>query len=67
MSNYNEISSFIWSGVEEERELLSEVIEQINSVYGIELRDEDKYYLENVDKKMMENKEMNLHYPTFYS
>jgi len=52
------ISGEIGGMVEEERELLSEIIEQINSVYGIELREEDKYYLENVDKKMSENEEM---------
>ena len=52
------ISGEIGGMVEEERELLSEIIEQVNSVYGIELRDEDKYYLENVDRKMTENEEM---------
>ena len=52
------ISGEIGGMVEEEKELLSEIIEKINSVYGIELREEDKYYLENVDKKMTENLEM---------
>jgi type I restriction enzyme, R subunit len=52
------ISGEIGSMVEEERELLSEIIDKINSVYGIELREEDKYYLQNVDKKITENVEM---------
>jgi type I restriction enzyme R subunit len=52
------ISSGVGGMIEDEKELLSEIIEKVNSVYGIELREEDKYYLENVDKKMTENVEM---------
>lgn len=43
---------------EEPRELLSEIIEQINSVYGLDLREEDKVDIQNVEKRLSEDKEM---------
>lgn len=46
------------SMVEEPRELLSEIIDQINSVYGLDLREEDKVDIQNVEKRMSEDKEM---------
>lgn len=43
---------------EEEKELLSEIIERINSVYGLELREEDKVDLKNVEHRMRNDEEM---------
>jgi len=43
---------------EEEKELLSEIIERINSVYGLELREEDKVDIQNVEKRLGEHGEM---------
>ena len=45
-------------GGEEPVELLSEIIKKVSSVYGIDLRDEDKVDLQNVEKRMIEDKEM---------
>lgn len=43
---------------EEEVELLSEIINRVNELYGIELTDEDKLDLENVHKRMVEHEEV---------
>jgi len=37
---------------------LSEIIEKLNSIYGVELRDEDKIDLQNVGKRLLEHEEM---------
>lgn len=43
---------------EEEKELLSEIIEKINTLFGLDLRDEDKVDIENVEKRMIEHDDM---------
>jgi type I restriction enzyme, R subunit len=43
---------------EEERELLSEIIEKINSIYGIDLGEEDKVDLEHVQNRIAKHEEM---------
>ena len=48
----------ICSKCKEEKELLSEIIERINSVYGLDLRDEDKVDIENVEKRISEHDDM---------
>ena len=52
------ISGDTGSILEEPKELLSEIIERINSVYGLDLREEDKVDLKNVEKRMKDDKEM---------
>jgi len=37
---------------------LSEIIEKINSIFGVELRDEDKIDLQNVGKRILEHEQM---------
>lgn len=44
--------------VEEETELLSEIIERINTLFGLDLREEDKVDIQNVEKRMGEHDEM---------
>jgi type I restriction enzyme R subunit len=51
-------SSGVGGHGEEEKELLSEIIDRINSVYGLDLRDEDKVDLQNVEKRMEKDDEM---------
>lgn len=43
---------------EEEKELLSQIIEKINTVYGLDLKEEDKVTLQHIDKRMKENEEL---------
>ena len=44
--------------MEEPTELLSEIIEKINSVFGLDLREEDKVDIQNVEKRIKENEDM---------
>lgn len=53
------MSTGVGGRMEEETELLSEIIQQINSVFGIEIRDEDKVDLENIEKRLIEHEELN--------
>jgi len=43
---------------EEERDLLSQIINQVNETYGIGLTEEDKIDLHNVRKRLRDNKEL---------
>jgi type I restriction enzyme R subunit len=43
---------------EEERELLSQIIEKINSVFGSELKEDDKVTIQRVEKELMTNHEL---------
>ena len=43
---------------EEEKELLSQIIEKINTVYGLDLKEEDKVTLQHIDKRMKESEEL---------
>jgi hypothetical protein len=43
---------------EEEKELLSEIIKVVNEVHGVALQDEDKLDLKNVNKRLIENKDL---------
>lgn len=43
---------------EEKRELLSEIIEKINSVFGSDLKEDDKVTLQRVEKELMTNQEL---------
>lgn len=52
------ISSGVGKPMEEEYITLSEIIEKLNSIYGIELRNEDKIDLQNVGKRILEDDEM---------
>jgi type I restriction enzyme R subunit len=45
-------------GKEENRDLLSHIIERINEVYGIELTEEDKLDLKNVTQRIEKNDEL---------
>lgn len=46
-------------GKEESKELLSEIIKHINTLYGMELGEEDKLSIEKVFNKVSTNEEMN--------
>lgn len=52
------MSDGVVNKVEEEKELLSEIIERINTVYGLDLRDEDKVDIQNVENRMVHHDEM---------
>jgi type I restriction enzyme R subunit len=43
---------------EEERELLSQIIEKINTVFGSELKDDDKLTIQRVENELMSNQEL---------
>ena len=43
---------------EEEKELLSEIIKVVNEVHGVALQEEDKLDLKNVNKRLIENKDL---------
>lgn len=43
---------------EEEKELLSQIIEKINTIYGLDLKEEDKVTLQHIDKRMKESEEL---------
>ena len=59
MSNHNEISSFIWKVCDEEPEkLLSEIIQKMNSIFGSDLKEDDKVTLQRVEKELMTNPEL---------
>jgi len=44
--------------MEEEKELLSEIIEKINNLYGIEISDDDKITMERVYQKVTSDTEL---------
>ena len=44
--------------VEEEKELLSEIIQKINTLYGIELGDDDRITMDRVYQKVTSNSEL---------
>ena len=52
------ISDGVGGMVEESTELLSEIIEKINSIFGLDLREEDKVDIQNVEKRIKEDVEM---------
>ena len=52
------ISGGVGGMVEEPTELLSEIIEKINSIFGLDLREEDKVDIQNVEKRIKEDVEM---------
>lgn len=52
------ISDGVGGMVEEPTELLSEIINKLNEVYGLELREEDKVDIQNVEKRIKEDEEM---------
>jgi len=52
------ITSGVGKPFEDELISLSEIITKLNSIYGIELRDEDKVDLQNVSKRILEHEEM---------
>jgi type I restriction enzyme, R subunit len=52
------ISDGVGGILEEPTELLSEIIEKINSVFGSDFRKEDKVDIQNVSKRMVEDEEM---------
>jgi type I restriction enzyme, R subunit len=52
------LSDGVGGMVEEPTELLSEIIEKINSVFGLDLREEDKVDIQNVEKRIKEDEEM---------
>jgi type I restriction enzyme R subunit len=43
---------------EEEKELLSEIIKVVNEVHGVALQEEDKLDLKNVNKRLIDNKDL---------